>query len=169
MAKLIKLTEKSWILKSGDSNNGILFDMGDQGYLVLNENKSTTYKSLDDVKKRYGSLSIAAKVKESTTKNATFKGYPTKHGDAIDCNHDTLPVYKKETGKVEYVAGYWGLLFSQGWTAAYCPKFETTKTYKSVGPFKNRLEMLNHLSSLNTNDNLAKINDLTEEEDDTDE
>lgn len=153
MAKILQLTENSWIFRAGDSNSGILFKI-DEGYLFMAQKTRQTFASLDDVKKKYGNIKIVER--EEVVDNSTLNGYPVKHANTKTVS-EMPPVYTKDNGKTEYVAGYWGLLFPQGWTGAYCPKRATTTSYESIGPFKNRLEMLNHLSTLNTNANLKKI------------
>ncbi len=153
MAKILQLTENSWIFRAGDSNSGILFKT-DEGYLFMAPKTRQTFATLDDVKKKYGNIKIVER--EEVVDSSTLNGYPVKH-TGIKAVEGTQYAYTKDNGKTEYVAGYWGLLFQQGWTGAYCPKRATTTSYESVGPFKNRLEMLNHLSTLNTNSNLKKL------------
>ncbi|MNK39736.1 hypothetical protein D3C87_583560 [compost metagenome] len=153
MAKILQLTENSWIFRAGDANSGILFKT-DTGYLFMGPKTRSTYASLDEVKKKYGNIKVVER--EETVDNSTLNGYPVKH-PVINKVSDMPPIYTKDNGKTEYVAGYWGLLFQQGWTQAFCPKKATIDAYESVGPFKNRLEMLNHLSTLNTNANLKKL------------
>lgn len=153
MAKILQLTENSWIFRAGDSNSGILFKT-DEGYMFMGPKTRTTYTSLDEVKKKYGNIKVVER--EEVVDNSTLNGYPVKHS-VITKVSDMPPVYTKDNGKTEYVAGYWGLLFNQGWTQAFCPKKSTIDANESVGPFKNRLEMLNHLSTLNTNANLKKL------------
>jgi len=156
MAKILQLTENSWIFRAGDANSGILFKTLD-GYMFLGPKTVSNYASLDDLKKKFGNIKLVERAQEISTNN-TLNGYPVKHnGDIEQVEHDKFPVYVKAGTKTEFVAGYWGLLFQQGWTQAYCPKKQTIESYESVGPFKNRLEMINHLSTLNTNANLNKL------------
>jgi hypothetical protein len=155
MAKLYELTELSWIIQAGDENIGILFKQ-DDGYLLLGTRIKNKYKDLEEIAKKYGSVQfVKRKVTNSTS---TINGYPVKHPN-ITKVCENPPIYIKEGGKTEYVAGYWGLEFMNGWTATFCPKVSTIQSYEAVGPFKNRLEMLNHLSTLNTNNQLRKQNE----------
>jgi hypothetical protein len=136
MAKILQLTDNSWVFRTTDSNSGLLFRT-DEGYMFLGPKTRHTYASLEELEKKFG-------------------GYPTKHSPVTQ-TQASPPTYVKDGGKTEFVAGYWGLLFAQGWTQAFCPKAATIQTYEHVGPFKNRLEMINHLSTLNTNANLKKL------------
>lgn len=154
MAKIVPLTENSWIFRAGDANSGLLFKT-DTGYMFMGQKTRTEYASLEEVRKKYGNIKVVER-DETVDKDQTLNGYGVKHPNFKRVS-DMPPVYTKDNGKTEYVAGYWGLLFQQGWTQAYCPKKATIETYQSVGPFKNRLEMLNHLSTLNTNANLQKL------------
>jgi hypothetical protein len=154
LAKILQLTENSWILRAGDLNSGLLFKT-DEGYLFLGAKTKSTFETLDDVKKKFGNIKVVER--EEIINNNTLNGYPVKHNGQITKVSDQPPVYTKEGGKTEFVAGYWGLLFQNGWTGAFCPKKSTVDSNENVGPFKNRLEMLNHLSTLNTNANLKKL------------
>lgn len=156
MAKLTPLAENAWIIRAGDENSGMLFKT-DEGYLFLGKNTRANYATLDDVKKRYGNIKIVER--ETDVSVSTLDGYPIKHAGEINKVADNPVTYVRGTTKTQFVAGYWGLLFKQGWTQAFCPKRDTVNEYEHVGPFKNRLEMLNHLSTLNTNANLKKLHE----------
>lgn len=153
MAKILQLTENSWIFRTGDSNSGILFKT-DTGYMFMGPKTRTHYSDLEAVKKKYGNIKVVER--EEVVDSTTLNGFPVKHAP-INKISETPPYYTKEGGKTQFAAGYWGLLFQNGWTGAFCPKVATIQTYETVGPFKNRLEMLNHLSTLNTNANLKKL------------
>ena len=153
MAKILQLTENSWIFRAGDTNSGILFRT-DEGYMFMSGTSRTHYATLDEVKKKYGNIKVVER--EEIVDSSTLSGYPCKHTN-VNKISDNPPTYTVANGKTEYVAGYWGVLFQKGWTQGFCPKKATITQYESVGPFKNRLEMLNHLSTLNTNANLKKL------------
>lgn len=150
MAKCLRLTDNSWIMRIGDTIGGLLFKR-DETYLYMTPTSKSTYNSLDDIEARFGKLVFVER--ETQVKDTTLNGYPLKHFD-IEIVSENPPLYRKAGGKAEFAAGYWGLKFNQGWTQAFCPKKQTLDTNEHVGPFKNRLEMINHLNALNTRMNL---------------
>lgn len=152
MAKLVQLTTNSWLLRAGVTSSGILFKLEAGDYLFMSPTLKSSYATLEDVSKKFGKLE--KEERKSDEQISTIRAYPVKH-DGIAVVSEEPPLYTKG-GAMVFAAGYWGLKFTNGWTQAYCPKYETCQKYESVGPFTTRLEMLNHLSMLNTQDNLKK-------------
>jgi hypothetical protein len=147
MSKLMQLSPNSWLLRSRSGEAGLLFKTGET-YLYMSQESRAEFATYADVEKRFGTLAVEERVEEEEVSN--IKGYPVKHQGITVVSED--PPQYTTGGKVVFAAGYWGLKFTNGWTQAYCPKVDTTVNNESVGPFKNRLEMLNHLSTLNTAD-----------------
>ncbi len=147
MTKLMQLSPNSWLLRTLAGESGLLFKT-DETYLYMSPTARAEFASYDDVQARFGKLKIEERVEEEEVSN--IKGYPVKHQGITIVTED--PPHYTTGGKVIFAAGYWGLKFTNGWTQAYCPKLDTTVSHESVGPFKNRLEMLNHLSTLNMAD-----------------
>lgn len=150
MAKIVQLTTNSWLLRAGDAASGLLFKSTD-GYLFMNPKARLTFANIEAVESKFGTLKEIARETEQVS--LVHNGYPVKHPGFTPVESE-LPLYTKEGGKTVFAAGYWGLKFNQGWTQAFCPKHATLGDYKHVGPFKNRLEMLNHLTMLNNTENL---------------
>jgi hypothetical protein len=149
MSKLLQLTENSWILRADFGTSGLLFKT-DNAYLFLNPTTRLDFDDLTAVEKKFGKLKIEQRQDDEEV--SSIKGYPVKHKD-ITIQSEDPPLYTTG-GKMVFAAGYWGLKFPNGWTAAYCPKQKTTSEYESVGPFKNKLELLNQISMLNTQEQL---------------
>jgi hypothetical protein len=60
---------------------------------------------------------------------------------------EQFPSYAKtENSTNRFAAGYYGILFANGWVASYCPKVSTIKDNEWIGPFHTRLEMLSAIS-----------------------
>lgn len=152
MSKLVQLTPNSWLIRAGSASSGILFKGKDE-YLFLSPTSRTTFADMDAVEKKFGKVEAVTRVEEEEVSH--IRGYPVKH-QGIEVLSEDPPLYNKG-GTVVYAAGYWGLKFTNGWTQAYCPKQKTLQEYEHVGPFSNRLEMLNHLSTLNTQSNLKAV------------
>lgn len=152
MAKIVQLTTNSWLLRAGDAASGLLFRNAD-GYLFMNPKSRMTFSTIEDVEAKFGTLREIPREQEVVT--LVHNGYPVKHPGFTGVT-DMPPIYTKEGGKTLFAAGYWGLRFNQGWTQAFCPKKDTLDSNKHVGPFKNRLEMLNHLTMLNNTENLRQ-------------
>lgn len=151
MSKMLQLTPNSWLIRSTSSGlkgSGLLFK-SETGYLFMSPTSRQTFNDLDEVEKRFGKLTQEQRQDEETSQ---IHGYPVKHKEIVI--HSEEPPLYTTGGRVIFAAGYWGLKFPNGWTTAYCPKQKTTQEYDSVGPFRNKLELLNHISMLNTQENL---------------
>lgn len=88
---------------------------------------------------------VENKDRNTSTDFATVYGYPTNTIEVFnERSQDNLPVFtKKEASKLEYVAGYYALLYpNNGWTRAYVPKLKTLDDYQWIGPFKTESDML---------------------------
>ena len=149
MGKILQLTANSWLIRAGSGASGLLFKT-DAEYLFMSPSSRLTFEDLKAVEKKFGKLDTENRVEEEEVAN--IRGYPVKHQGITVVSED--PAHYTTGGKVIFAAGYWGLKFTNGWTQAFCPKVRTLSDYDHVGPFKNKLEMLNHLSNLNTADAL---------------
>lgn len=151
MTKLLQLTNNSWILRTKTGTNGLLF-FDEEKYVFMNTQVRNEFPTLDDVEKKFGKLTVEERSIEED-ENSTIDGYPVKHL-GVNVLSENPPTYKIGNNKTVYVAGYWGIKFANGWSPAFCPKQSTVESNESTGPFRNRLEMLNRLSNLNTADAL---------------
>ena len=149
MSKMLQLTSNSWLIRATSGASGVLFKT-DEGYLFMSPSSRIEFEDLDAVKKRFGKLEIEQRQDEEEVSSiATF---PVKH-DHIEIVSENPPLHTTG-GKVLFSAGYWGLKFPNGWKVAFCPKQKTTQEYESIGPFRNKLELHNHISALVTAENL---------------
>lgn len=148
MAKITQLTSHSWIIKNNTNRDytGILYDNGD-GFIFMSPSKQLNFSSMEEVTKKFGKLKEEAR--DIVIDNENINGYPVKHHGIVKRSDDP-PLYTKGESKTQFAAGYWGVEFQHGWTLAYCPKYSTCEQYQHVGPFRNRLEALNNISSLNS-------------------
>jgi hypothetical protein len=154
MSKMLQLTHNSWMIRGNSGTSGLLFKI-DEGYLFMSPSIRLEFTDYEAVEKKFGKLAIEQRQDEDEV--SQIAGYPVKH-DHIVIQSEKPPLYTTG-GKIIFAAGYWGLKFPNGWTIAYCPKESTTKQYDSVGPFRNRMELSNHISMLNTQANLQVIQD----------
>lgn len=149
MIKLVQLTSNSWLVRAGSQSSGLLLKQKD-GLIFMSPTQKTNFADMEAVAKKFGKIKFEdLKAEEEIS---SIRGYPVKHQGITVTNEDP-PRYTKGSNTV-FNAGYWGLKFTTGWTQAYCPKQETCEKYESIGPFRNRLEMLNSLTTLNSADNL---------------
>ncbi len=153
MSKLLQLTKNSWILKSKTGNSGLLF-FDEEKYIFMSIDSRKEFSTLEDVSKKFGKLEFEERVVEEE-ENTSVHGYPVKHL-GINVVSEEPPRYTLGNNKTIYVAGYWGIKYANGWTPSFCPKEVTVKNYESVGPFKNKLEMLNHISNLTMAENMKQ-------------
>lgn len=144
MSKIVQLTENSWLVKAGIDESGLLFERPD-GFLMLQLNRRLTFADEKAVKAKIGKLPRNTQTEEVEISN--INGYPVRHDNVKPVDHASLPTYNKGT-KVIFVAGYWCVKFDQGWSFVFCPKLKTLEEYETVGPFKNKLEMMSQLNKL---------------------
>ena len=154
MSKIYQLTNNSWILKSSVDDSGLLFKRIN-GYLFLNTTKRIEFKSIDEVTKRFGKLQEEIR-ENKDTQLSLITGFPVRH-DNITILSEEPALYTKGTDLV-FAAGYWCIKCNTGWNLAFCPKQKTTQEPDAVGPFKNRLEAMNKMNSLNNIRNIGSRN-----------
>jgi len=149
MSKMFHLTSNSWLVRASSGSAGILFKT-DEGFVFMSPSGRQEFTDLEAVQKKFGKLTL--EVRQDEDEVSQIGGYPVKH-DHIQIHSESPPLYTTG-GKVLFAAGYWGLKFPNGWTTAFCPKQKTTQEYVSVGPFRNKMELNNHIGSLVTQENL---------------
>ena len=145
MSKMLQLTSNSWLIRSASGSSGILFKKS-ENYLYLSPSSYLEFESLEEVEKKLGKMTLESRSDENEV--SQIQGYPVKH-EHIQIQSENPPLYTTG-GKLIFSAGYWGLKYPNGWTIALCPKQKTTQEYESVGPFRTKLELSNHISMLNT-------------------
>ena len=124
-----------WIVEERGNKIGTLRYTNEQYVFYDNRTKENSVVSIDD-------FNIDSANKELVS-NATVYSYPTNTDTVYDIDLlDNVPVFKKTANSAVYfAAGYWGILFPMGWRPSFCPKLETLKNYKYIGPFKNEDDM----------------------------
>lgn len=147
MAKITQLTQHSWLIRNNTNLDytGLLF-LQNQKYIFMSPTKRFEFDDMDAVAKKFGKLK--EDTKSAPSEKSAINGFPVKHENFALVSEDP-PLYTKGFGKTEYLAGYCGIKYDKGWTLALCPKYATCKEYGYCGPFRNRLEALNHISALN--------------------
>ena len=145
MSKMLQLTSNSWLIRASTGTSGLLFKT-DEGYLFMSPSTRMEFDSYGDVEKKFGKLKIEERQEEVEV--SAIAGYPVRH-EHIVVQSDKPPLYTIG-GKVVFAAGYWGLRFPKGWTLVLCPKVKTTQDYETVGPFRTKLELSNHVTMLTT-------------------
>ena len=145
MSKMLQLTSNSWLIRASSGTSGLLFKT-DEGYLFMSPSSRMEFESYEDVEKKFGKLKIEERNDE--TEVSAIAGFPVRHEHIVV--HSEKPAHYTIGGKVIFAAGYWGLKFPKGWTLVLCPKLKTTQDYESVGPFRSKLELSNHVTMLTT-------------------
>jgi hypothetical protein len=145
MPKIYQLTNNSWIIRAGVDDSGLLFKKL-EGYLFLSATKRIEFNSMNDVSKRFGKLQEEIR-ENKDTQLSIISGFPVRH-DNITVISEDPPLYTKGTDLI-FAAGYWCEKCATGWNLSFCPKQKTTQKPDVIGPFKNRLEAMNKMNSLN--------------------
>ena len=153
MSKMLQLTGNSWLIRASSGVSGLLFKT-DEGYLFMSPNARTEFDSYEDVEKKFGKLKLEERVEDQEV--SQIAGYGVRHEHIMV--HSEKPPRYTIGGKVIYAAGYWGLRFPKGWTLVFCPKLKTTTDYESVGPFRSKLELSNHVTMLTTQEAIQSSN-----------
>lgn len=148
MAKLLQLTENSWLVRD-TLDNYLLFNRGDN-FELISETEGRNYDDFSSVEKRFGKF-VLETIKD-TSLNQKIMGYNVKHTEEIVDKSGDLPIYCKKGSNVEFVAGFWIIKQKSGWNLTNCPKKNTIDNNKCEGPFLNRLEALNRTTILNSNE-----------------
>lgn len=147
---LKKLTETTWVLHTSGLPVGFVFQ-GKDSVELLTGDKRSTFASMDEFKQKIGgkiSEIVAVETPDSDSQEVgEIDGFPIKHKNVKTESGGDRPVYLR--GKTQHVAGYWCLKFSKRWVPSFCPLLRTAEQYDSVGPFKDKFEMMANVATLN--------------------
>lgn len=147
---LKKVTENFWVANASGTPIGLVV-RSDTGFDYMTPELIQEFQTMDEVKTYLGGRvkEEMAEANDGLDGAATeeIEGFPVKHTNFSVEQAGDRPVYAR--GKTQHVAGYWCIKFSKRWVPSFCPLLRTVEQYQSAGPFKNRLEMMANLSSLN--------------------
>lgn len=144
---LKQITDTSWILQK----NGVriaLLTIKEEKITVFGKIGKSLFDNMNELKNYLGGTFEIEQSEEAITEElGDIRGYPSKHQGIIPIEDADLPAYKKSTSSnIVYAAGYYAILFKNGWTPWYCPKMSTLKETEYMGPFKTKIEMNNSIS-----------------------
>ena len=158
------IKDKFWIVEESGVKVGTIRKCSSDTFEINIRDDGTEQTTMSGLMTRFGEKILESKqpAKEVIEENklgargwntllSTVEGYPSKHKahniNTIEVGDKLLPSYtKSETSKVIYVAGYYGVHFSQRWQGLYGTKLDTLETYEFVGPFKTKAEMSANIS-----------------------
>lgn len=146
-AKGITLT--SWILSESGSRVAVLSHTA-QGYKLLDDSGTSQYQDLGELEasKNWTIQWTSVEITEAAV--STVGNMPIKHVNPQNIELAPLASYTKTANSsIRFAAGYWALLFANGYTPAFCPKLATLAEYKHIGPFSTKLEMQTMVSQHN--------------------
>ena len=155
MAKFIlkPITEESWILLSGGNRLALIYKTKNQ-FTVIGSLNQKIFNDISELEKFLGGKLV---VEEFTTSEALTEevseifGFPIKHANVFEPESEPIPCYRRSINSdVKIAAGYYGILFSTGWIASFCPKLDTLHKHLYIGPFGTKLQM-NHEIALQNN------------------
>jgi len=142
---------KFWILEDGGVKIATLSASDDK--LILSDKKGTRwYDNQHLVETVFNNQIVWDNLTINQSHVKEIYGYPTSgtpHNIIYDVKKK-LPLFTKSNkSKSLYCAGYYIIKFGKGWVKSFCPKVITLERYSFKGPFKSKLEMKQHLSSVN--------------------
>ena len=144
------VNNKFWIIERNGQKVGTL-RLGKE-YILTVQDKYARYPDLNSLLEKLDINFDQAKQLENKSKSKEFDvhGFPCKtkpYNDIFDLKRK-LPLYTKtEKSQSFYCAGYYGIHFDNGWVRAYCPKLITLSRNEFIGPFKDKLEMLEQIKA----------------------
>ena len=156
MVQLKEITEKSWIVLNGDTNDnlGLLSQQNNNELIFVVKGGKTVFKDREEVCEFFGDQKVFVDAETPLNivvgKENFVNGFPVDFPNPYAVEIDTeLPVYSKtQDGSVAHCAGYYVIHFPKGPIQSFCPKYSTIDKYTVDGPFKTELEMKSVLSQL---------------------
>ena len=148
------ITTTSWILSSGGNRLALVYHQPNGNVACMGQLERKKFDDFQDLEQYLGGTLVieeSASIDVSLTDElGEIAGYPVKHDTIHDPQETPVPSYKKlANSDIRFAAGYYGVLFSNGWVAGFCPKLATLSQYKYIGPFKTKLEMNHQISCQN--------------------
>jgi len=150
--KLREFTSTSWVATLHGERQALLVKTPNV-VLWMTPDGVKEFESMDMLQK-----TINAKFTMDVIKTQEIKpdvvmvgSWPSKHHEVFNIEQDPIPTYTKTANsEVRYAAGYWALLFSNGWQGSWCPKQQTLLDYQHAGPFTSKLEMQTAINQKNS-------------------
>lgn len=136
------LTESAFILSTNDGERfGILLKKQNEIQLVTSDNINI-FTDISDLENLLGSeIHFSSPVSHVESKNTEVNGYPVKHEEVFEVETGNITTYKSSpNSKTKWVPGWWGIRFTRGYIAFFCPKLATLIENEYVGPFKNKFD-----------------------------
>lgn len=167
-SKLLRVTDRSWIVKQGDKPAGILnLDVQDHYVFIGDSSRTVRFNSDQEVTQHFGNIKLFEDQETiSTEANKRFyvMGFEVDVDEPVIIDEDDpravdgLPLFAKTAGSdVLYAAGYYAVNFARGWTHAHNPKLSTLQKYGYSGPFRNRDDMKREIKKLNAKRKADKV------------
>lgn len=155
------IEEKFWIVESDGQKYGTLrtlandtFEFATNGKLKVIDEATLIVEYGIDVKNSKSNTVIEPVV----TRNTEYKhvdllyDFPvaSEPFNSVFDIQKKLPMYTKtEKSNSFHCAGYYAILYENGWSRAFCPKIVTLNKYEHFGPYKTKEDMLAKLRKLN--------------------
>jgi hypothetical protein len=149
------LTDTCWILHKDGSNHSML-NLTPDGLKAIGPIEKKLFASTDELESHLGSkvtIEVTERDDEQGDEIGNIQGYPVKHRNVFDieehehANGLLISYAKASKSKTRFAAGYFAINFEHGWTASYCPRWQTLEEHGFIGPFYSKLEMQNAVSA----------------------
>jgi hypothetical protein len=146
--KLRPVTETSWILLSNGNRLAMIISDGN-GYKAIGNLPHKKFDNLEHMAEILGGKIEFEEIIEEVEPETSFvEGYPIKHANSYDILNNGYPSYTRISGgQIRFAAGYYSILFANGWSPVYCPKTVTLEENQWIGPFRTKLEMRSAISA----------------------
>ena len=127
-----------------DNPHALIVEQTDSSLDVYFEDKISSYKDMDELQRGVGEFKVHQR---SENKSVVLGGYPVAVDEVFSVEDvDTVPSYtKSDKSKIRYAAGYYGIMFSDQYVPAFCPKVSTLAKYTTMGPFSEVITLRSEL------------------------
>lgn len=143
--RAIELSTNSMILYDElERPVALLVEHANRSIDMYTEDDTTHYTNMDAVFEDHGAFSINKRPEKKTT---IVEGFPVDFDEVFNIKtEDGISSFtKNETSKIRYAAGYFGIMFSDQYVPAYCPKTTTLAKYQTIGPFTEVITLRSEL------------------------
>jgi len=126
-----------------DNPMALIVEHTDQSCDVYREDQISHYDNMADLRHALGDFKVHQR---SASKDILVAGYPVAVAEVFNIEGDDTPTYtKSDKSKIRYAAGYYGIMFSDQYVPAFCPKVTTLAKYTTLGPFKEVITLRSEL------------------------
>lgn len=147
--KAIELSTNSMILYDDlERPTALIIEHSNNKVDMYTDTATISYKNMEELQLKHGVFEVMKRPEQTTTE---VEGYPVDFEEVfnIEVNDGVASFTKNEKSSIRYAAGYFGIMFSDQYVPAHCPKLSTLEKYNTIGPFKEVITLRSELLNAN--------------------